>query len=70
MKPLVRAYVIINCARYAVVALTMFAAWQLDSGGFLFAAVAIALFGGSSYSSRPDACPKCGHIIKEEGEGE
>ena len=70
MKPILRAYVIINCARYAVVALGIYAALLSDSEGFLFGAVAIALFGGSSFHSSPDVCPKCGHVIKPDDEEE
>lgn len=68
MSPSLQAFVIINCVRYAVVALTVYAAWTLDSGAFLLVALLIALFGGYNFSSRPDVCPKCGHVIKQPDE--
>lgn len=65
MFPSLQAFVIINCVRYAVVALTVYAAWRLRSGSFLFVALLIALLGGYSFHSSPDVCPKCGHVIKQ-----
>lgn len=65
MSPSLQAFVIINCVRYAVVALTVYAAWSLRSGSFLFVALLIALLGGYSFHSSPDVCPKCGHVITQ-----
>lgn len=70
MKPELRAYTIINCARYALVAFMVYWAAKLNSGLFLFAAVCVALLGGSRTSSHPDVCPKCGAIIKPDGDEE
>lgn len=65
MKSELEAFVVITCARYAVVALTVFAAWMTDSGAFLLVALLIALLGGYSYETpKPTVCPHCGHIIK------
>lgn len=65
MSPELEAFVIVTCARYAVVALTVLAAWKLNSGAFLLVALLIALLGGYSYETpKPTVCPHCGHIIK------
>lgn len=64
MNPALLAFTVITCARYAVVALTVFAAWRLESGIFLFVALLIALLGGYGYTNDdPTVCPKCGHVI-------
>lgn len=68
MSPSLKVFMVITCARYAVVALTVYAAWTLDSGAFLLVALLIALFGGYDFRSRPDVCPKCGHVIKQPDE--
>lgn len=65
MRPELEAFVIVTCAHQAVVALTVLAAWKLDSGVFLLVALLIALLGGYSYETpSPKECPHCGHVIK------
>lgn len=65
MKPELEAFVIVTCAHHAVVALTVLAAWKLDSGFFLLVALLIAILGGHSYERPvPKVCPKCGHVIE------
>lgn len=70
MKPELRAYTIINCARYALVGFVVYWAARLNSGMFLATAATIAIFCGSSVSHSPDVCPKCGAIIKPDGDEE
>lgn len=68
MHPSLHAFVIVTCARYAVVAIMTYAAWRYNSGGWLSVALLLAFFGGCNCHASPDVCPKCGHVIKQPDE--
>ena len=70
MAPELKAFVVVTCAHHAVVGLTVFAAWILDSGAFLLVALLLAILGGYEYERpAPKVCPKCGHIIQAQKDG-
>lgn len=58
-------FLIVTCAKYAVVALAIYAAWQSGNGSFLAVALVIALFCGCRIKDGPDHCPKCGHVLED-----
>lgn len=65
MESILITWAVVTCARFAVVAYMVRAAWKSGKGVFLFAALLLALLGGYSVKAKPDVCPQCGHVINQ-----
>ena len=68
MDSILITFAVVTCARFAVVAYMVRAAWKSGKGVFLFAALLLALLGGYSLKAKPDVCPECGHVLNNSAE--